>query len=566
MRRGSFCLVSLPVRQIECLVRDLAPGFRQSQQSDARPMVPADGTSTNTLAGTRPRLSLARSSLPQHLLVVGAVGAVTVAAFVFTPIIGAHATALVFLLTVVLLAVVVQRGPALLAAALSALSWDYFFLPPAFAFAITDFEDAMFLGMYFVVALVLGQLTARIRSQEEAERRREERATTLYLFTRELSQSANLDQFAQSVVRQMGHLFNAQIAILIPDSTEELKVHSASSLRPNPAAQQKLTAALGNRQNATGPVSTEVDGIVVLPLGLPQDGPALIGLRPLGSLAADQKDLIEALSQPIVLAFDRHRLNEISERTKLLAESERLSKTLLDSVSHELRTPISVIRNAAENLVEPGQRPEASLQSQMIAEIREATDRLNRLVGNVLEASRLESGNVRPRINDCDVAELVHIAVAEAERELANHTLTVRLPERLPLVRMDFVLMQQVVTNLLSNAAVHTPPATAIELIVEIKEDALVLSVADSGPGVPPASLNRLFAKFYRAPNVPAGGTGLGLSLVKGFVEAHGGQVRAENRTGGGAVFTVSIPLASSKLPGLANDERTGPEEARFSD
>jgi len=187
-------------------------------------------------------------------------------------------------------------------------------------------------------------------------------------------------------------------------------------------------------------------------------------------------------------------------------------------------------------------------------------------VGNVLEASRLESGNVRPRINDCDVAELVHIAVAETERELANHTLTVRLPERLPLVRMDFVLMQQVVTNLLSNAAVHTPPGTAIELIVEIKEDALVLSVVDSGPGVPPASLNRLFAKFYRAPNVPAGGTGLGLSLVKGFVEAHGGQVRAENRTGGGAVFTVSIPLASSKLPGLANDERTGPEEARFSD
>jgi two-component system sensor histidine kinase KdpD len=179
----------------------------------------------------------------------------------------------------------------------------------------------------------------------------------------------------------------------------------------------------------------------------------------------------------------------------------------------------------------------------MIAEIEEATERLNRLVGNVLEASRLESGNVRPRLNDCDVAELVHVAVAETEKQLAHHKLSVALPASLPLVRMDFVLMQQVLTNLLSNAGLHTPPGTTVEICAKTEKDTLVLTVADTGPGIPPESLTRVFDKFHRARNAPTGGTGLGLSLVKGFVEAHGGSVAAGNRPGGGAIFTVRLPL-----------------------
>jgi two-component system sensor histidine kinase KdpD len=517
-------------------------------------IVPASGKNTAPAASPGRRRPLSESVFPQYLLAVAAVAAMTVAAFVFTPVVGAHATALVFLLTVVLLAVVVERGPALVAAALSALSWDYFFLPPVFAFRLIHFEDVMLLGMYFVVALVLGQLTARIRAQEEAERDREERATALYLLTRELSQATSLDHLVQIIVHQVESVFGAQVVILIPDSLEALKVHRASTLQLTSLDQTRLASTLEQRQGPTLTEHFQIEDLLYMPVDSSRHPVALFGLRLRAPLSIHQRNLLEAFMQPIALALERHRLTEISDRAKLLAESERLSKSLLDSVSHEIRTPIAAIKSATENLAElPA--PCSSFQREMIGEIKQATERLNRLVGNVLEVSRLESGHVRPRFNECDVSELVHVAVAETEQELASHKLTVDLPADLPLVRMDFVLMQQVLTNLLSNVATHTPAGTAVELSASVRGDKLVLEVADTGPGIPSESLTRVFNKFYRAPNAPTGGSGLGLSMVKGFVEAHGGQVSVENLQGSGALFTVSLPLALTKLPPQARHE-----------
>ena len=510
--------------------------------------VPVPGPGNGLLRGVGRKVPLAKSNFPQYILAIGVVAGVTVAAFVFTPVIGAHATALVFLLAVVLLALVVERGPTLMAAALSALSWDYFFLPPVFAFRITHFEDAMLLGMYFVVALVLSQLTARIRSQEEAQRRREERATALYLLTRELSQSASLDQLVQRVVHQMESAFNAQVVVLLPDSADRLKGHSGSGFHLTPEDERSLASALNERLSA-GRFSENFNAndVLYVPLGGAKHPVAIIGLRLREPLSMQQQNLLEAFSQQVTLTLERHRLSEISDRAKLLAESERLSKTLLDSMSHEIRTPIAAIKSATGNLAELAEFSGPSLQGEMLAEIEQATERLNRLVGNVLEVSRLEAGIVRPRLNECDVNELIHVAVAETERELARHKLRVHVPADMPLVRMDFVLMQQVLTNLLSNAAAHTPPGTAIELSAGIQEESLILVVADEGPGIAAGSLDLIFNKFYRAPNAPTGGTGLGLSLVKGFVESHGGRVKAENRAGSGAMFTVCLPLSETK-------------------
>jgi two-component system, OmpR family, sensor histidine kinase KdpD len=164
--------------------------------------------------------------------------------------------------------------------------------------------------------------------------------------------------------------------------------------------------------------------------------------------------------------------------------------------------------------------------------------------------TRLESGHVKANIDWCDVADLVQVTLKEIAKDIAQHKVTVGMAEGLPLVRMDFVLMQQVLTNLLLNAAVHTPPGTAVQVNVAVESDTLALTVADNGPGLPPDALPLIFDKFYRAPAAPAGGTGLGLAIVKGFVEAQGGQVKAENRPGGGAVFTIRLPLA--KAPPVA--------------
>jgi two-component system sensor histidine kinase KdpD len=183
----------------------------------------------------------------------------------------------------------------------------------------------------------------------------------------------------------------------------------------------------------------------------------------------------------------------------------------------------------------------------MTIEIQEAAGRLNRLVGNLLSMTRLESGHVKASLDWCEVADLINVTVKEIEKDLAGHKVRIEVSPGLPLVRMDFVLMQQVVANLLLNAALHTPAGSEVRIAAVTEAETLVLTVADNGPGLPPDSLPLLFEKFYRAPAAPAGGTGLGLAIVKGFVEAQGGQVKAENRPGGGAAFTVRMPLSKTQ-------------------
>jgi two-component system sensor histidine kinase KdpD len=374
-------------------------------------LLPAKGTRAGGSEVTHAKRSQ-RSELPnvrkhkrallQYGIVVGAMLVVSILNIVLNPIVGVHATALIYLLGVVLLGLFVQRGPILLAASLSAVVWDYFFLPPVFAFRVSHFEDALLLGMYFIVAIILGQLTTRIRAQQEAEK-----------------------------------------------------------------------------------------------------------------------------------------------QAKLVAESERLGKSLLDSMTHEIRTPIAAINSAVGNLTEFQDVPLSNSQKAMISEILEASERLNRLVGNVLDVTRLDSGHFKPKISSCDVRDLVQVVVKETKKELAEHALTIDIEPNVPLVApMDFVLTQQAVMILLSNAAFHTPPKTPIFLEVRRKRRQLVFEVSDRGPGILEESLPRVFEKFYRAPNAKAGGTGLGLSLVKGFVEAQGGGVEARNAPNGGAIFTIRLPLA----------------------
>ncbi len=231
------------------------------------------------------------------------------------------------------------------------------------------------------------------------------------------------------------------------------------------------------------------------------------------------------------------------KKAEVPAESERLSKTLLNSISHEIRTPLAVIQSATSYMAQFEKTDFSASQKGMIGEIQEATERLNRLVGKVLDMTRLESGRVKPKFQACEVSELIHMAEGETRKELAQHKLTVEIAPGLPQVPMDFELMLHALANLLSNAAFHTSAGTEVRLRAEVEDGALLLIVADSGPGIPAESLPHVFGKLYRAPNARTGGTGLGLSLVKGFAEAHVGRVTAENGPTGGAAFTIRLPL-----------------------
>ena len=375
----------------------------------------------------------------------------------------------------------------------------------------------------------MGQLTARIRSQEVAERQRESRATALYLLGRELAEATTVDQIIRKVVDELGRSFDAEVAVLLPDANHRLQCQTGGTLELGEKEQAVAAWALEHRQSAgkfTGNLPT-IDSLII-PLESNNSMLGVMGLRLRQSTppTIHQRNLLDALTRQITLALDRQRLSEFSEQAKLLAESERLGKTLLDSMSHEIRTPVAAIRAAAIDLVElksisgPG--------TELVAEIQEAAERLNRLVGKVLDMTRLESGHIKPLFNECEVNDIVNVAVAETEKDLARHSLTVLLPPNLPIIRTDFVFLQQALMNLLSNAALHTPAGTAVKLRVWNTSDALCLAVADRGPGIDPQFIGRIFDKFYRAPDAPTGGTGLGLSLVKGFVEALGGKVKAE--------------------------------------
>ncbi|MGD0258763.1 MAG: sensor histidine kinase KdpD [Verrucomicrobiota bacterium] len=468
---------------------------------------------------------------------------------------GYQSLALIYLLSVVVLAMFVGRGPTLAAATLTALLWNFFFVPPIFTFRITGITDVMLFCTYFVVALAMGHLAARLRAQQAAERRREQRATALYLLTRELAQASDFADLLAIIIREVGKATQAEAALSLPAETQSapLTPYFASTWAMPEKEQSVASWAFLHRQPAGRGTDT-------LPSAEGLHLPLLAGDRAVGVLSlrfrdpallrADQRDLLDAFVRQIALVLDRQRLRDAEQQAKLVAESERLSKTLLNSISHEIRTPIAAITSAASSLSEARHGGAGDFEQTMVGEIQEAARRLNRLVGNLLSMTRLESGHVKANLDWCDVADLVQVTLKDIGKDLAQHKVTVGMATGLPLVRMDFVLMQQVLTNLLLNAAVHTRPGTAVQVNAAIEADTLALSVADNGPGLPPDALPLIFDKFYRAPAAPAGGTGLGLAIVKGFVEAQGGQVKAENRPSGGAVFTVRLPLA--KPPSVA--------------
>jgi two-component system, OmpR family, sensor histidine kinase KdpD len=500
------------------------------------------------------------STLREYLLAVGMILAVACAGHYVEPVAGYHAVAWIFIAAVVIMAGFLGRGVTLLAATLSALLWDFLFEAPRYSFYIASVEDRILFVIYFAVAVVLGQLTAKIRVQEREERGRQERATALQLLTHETTEAANIEEMLRRAVQRTAAVFKAEIAIWLPSKPGLLRLHPASAFNvpeeENPVVTWvfeqgqwggKFTANFPQATTLYNPLAAHGETTGVMGLRLSQPAP----------LATHQRILLDAFSQQIAAMIQRYQMQEVSQKSKVLAESERLSKTMLNSLSHEIRTPLAVIQSATTNMVEFSESEMSQTQKVMLRETMEATERLNRLVGKVLDMTRLESGNLKPKFDPCEVSELVDMALSQTGKELAQHQVTIEIAPDLPRIRVDFDLMLHSLNNLLSNAAFHTPAGTEVRLSAKVEDGALLFTVADRGPGIPPGSIPHLFEKFYRAPSARTGGTGLGLSLVKGFAQAHGGQVSAENRATGGAAFTIRLPLdktlpAAEETPPLA--------------
>jgi two-component system sensor histidine kinase KdpD len=487
-----------------------------------------------------------RSTGGEYLLAGGTVGAITLGALLL-PQNYYLAAGLVYLLAVILLSLRIGRGPVLAAGVLSALTWNFLFIPPRFTFSIGRVEDGLLFGTYFVVALVAGQLTARIRAQALAERLREGRATALFHLTRALAEARTLDEAVFAALRQADGLFNARTSLLlVGGAPAALHPHFAGSFALDDKERAVAEWSFRNRR-AAGRFTDTLPASAGFYLPLLRDDRSVGALGVVvprdQHLTLAQRDLLEAFARQLAMSVERESLRAAGEREKLLAESERLHRALLDSVSHELRTPLSVIGSAAEGLEEA----EPGLRKSLVAEIRTAARRLNRLVGNLLDQTRLDGGVLKARLDWCDARDLVNAALDEVRDAAAGHPLEVSVPEDMPPIRADFTLMVQALANLLLNAALHTPPSTEIFVTAGIERGGrrVFFTVADRGPGFPRGMKERLFKKFERGDVARSGGLGLGLSIARGFVSAQGGEIAVGENPGGGAVFTVYLPDVS---------------------
>jgi len=382
-------------------------GPSTSRAIERQPSESLDKAKTNGEEHVSSAPSLA--PLKEYVSAVIGVAAVTVACWLLTPLTGYGAISLIFLLGVLLAGMVLNRGPVLLVAALSALSWNFLFIPPLFTLHIAKLEDALTFATYFIIAITVGSLTAQLKAREH-----------------------------------------------------------------------------------------------------------------------------------------------LAAQVQLAQESERLRKTLLDCVSHELKTPLAAIGAASQELSRFGPNiQDPQILKDLASEIRDGSRRLNRVVNNLLDMNRLESGVIRPKREWCDVRELLQSAVDTEHESINGRDIRLDVPEEIPLALVDHTLIEQAVAKLLANAGSHTPARLPIEIDAEYTNDHLLISVSDRGPGIPIEATERLFEKFYRGDNRKTGGLGLGLSIARGLIEAHGGRLTAENRDGGGARFTIRLPVRVTDMNGM---------------
>jgi two-component system, OmpR family, sensor histidine kinase KdpD len=458
--------------------------------------------------------------------------------------------ALVFLTAVLVSAIAYGLWAALFACLVSVLAYNFFFLPPLYTFTIADPENVVALFFFAIVAVIASNLASRVRAQAVSARQRAKTTEDLYLFSRKLAGAISLDDLLWATAYQIALMLKARVVLLLPED-ESLAVRAGYP--PEDRLDEGDIAAAkwcwqNNRPAGRGADTLPGARRLFLPMRTGRGAVGVVGLdsdRPGPLLTPDQRRLLDALTDQAALAIERVNLVRDVDEAKLAAETERLRSALLTSISHDLRTPLASILGSATSLKDHRRSLDDAAQAELVGTIQEEAERLNRFIGNLLDMTRLESGAIEPRAEVVDLADVVGSALGRASKVLAAHRIEVDLAADLPLLQVDPVLLEQVLFNLLDNAAKYAPAGTEVRLEAAHDRDAVRVRILDRGDGIPTADLERIFDKFYRvhAADRQRAGTGLGLAICRGFVEAMGGSVVAGNRQdGSGAVFTVTLP------------------------
>jgi two-component system sensor histidine kinase KdpD len=455
---------------------------------------------------------------------------------------------MLFLLTVVLIAVRWGRGPAVVAAFVSVATFDFFFVPPRFSFAVTDFQYLLTFAVMLAVALIIGQLTAGLRYQARVASYREERARALYEFARDMSSLLLTEDVVEAATKIIANTFRAKVAILVPDDQDRVQVSAGSG--------QGLAIDVGAAQWAYDkslPAGAGTDTLagneyLYLPLRAPMRTRGVLVIKPADPrllLVPEQRRHLDTFAALTAIALERVHYVEVAQQALIHMESERLRNSLLSALSHDLRTPLAALVGLAESLA-LAKPPLPTEQLESARAIADEARRMGALVNNLLEMARIESGEVKLRRQWHPLEEVVGSALKAAQPALADHRIELRLARDLPLVEFDATLIERVLYNLIENACKYTPAGTIVTLAAEVSAGNLVVSVSDTGPGIAKGQEESIFEKFTRGTRESSTpGVGLGLAISRAIIEAHHGRITAQNNPDGGAQFTFTLPLGT---------------------
>jgi len=470
--------------------------------------------------------------------------------------------AMLYLLAVVTVAARCRQRAALLATVLAIAAFDLLFVPPYYTFAVRNAAYFLTFGVMLAVALVMSRLTARIRAQADEAAERERRTAALYAMSGELADAADRREQLAVIVRHIGRAAGGHAVVALdgggpPDGSEPAW--------PDGGVFDSVDARVAVRWayehgEAAGSGTTRCADAEVLAVPLRTTG-ARLGVvlarpktpdRPFDS---EQRRTIEAMADHAAAALERTMLAERHDAARLEVEAERLRTALLSSLSHDLRTPLGSIEGAASSLLLDDAALSVETRRELVETILEESRRMTRLVGNLLDMVRVEAGGLAMQKSWQPLEEALGVALLRLEDRLAQHPVSVRLPPDLPLVPIDELLVEQVLINLLENAAKHTPPETEVTITAWVDGGAMVVEVADRGPGLPPGAEEAVFQKFYRGgAGSHSPGAGLGLAICRGIVAAHGGRIWAERRGADGTAFRFTLPLEGPPVAALPPD------------
>jgi two-component system, OmpR family, sensor histidine kinase KdpD len=486
-----------------------------------------------------------RSSPRDYFVALLVVIFVVAACYPAAPLVGYQAVGLIFLVVISLLSLILGRGAVFFAALVSSAVWNFFFIPPVFTFHIHRAQDVISLIANLMVALVGATLITRIRKSRIDLLKSQERLRALNSFLESLNNATSIKDVVKRARESFQQHLHADIVIFLKEKEGNTLANRAfgnGKLFGDDDYSQAMRLFSGNEPDPAG----------FYPLKDPRGIFGVIGIRFDSNLQAgdETRSLVRSFIAQVTSALEREISVDLAKVREISQESDKLFGTILNSVSHELRTPISIISAAVSNLQDPrtSELPEA--RRQITGELESAAKRLNFLVENILDMSRIESGRIKLNRCLCDPEDLVGMALRILEPELTEHPPEVKLDGELFPIMGDISLMVQALVNVIHNAAIYTPSGTPVIIKVSyIEPGKIAIAVSDQGPGVPVSTLGKLFDKFYRVPGSHSGGTGLGLTITKAITEIHHGTIRAENQPMGGLVITMEFPA-----------EKTSPE------